>query len=84
MSISQKSTIEVRGTVEFLGIRKQLHESAFNPIEFDGIKIQTGFNGFILNVKPDYPKGAKASHLLRWGLKLTEALDSFCYAPSAP
>jgi hypothetical protein len=40
-----------RNTVEFLGIWEQLHNPGFNPIEFDGIKKQTGLNSFILTVK---------------------------------
>jgi len=40
-----------RNTVEFLGIWEQLHNSDFNPIEFDGIKSQTGLNSFILTAK---------------------------------
>jgi hypothetical protein len=37
-----------RNTVEFLGIWEQLHNPSFNPIEFDGIRNQTGLNSFIL------------------------------------
>jgi hypothetical protein len=40
-----------RDTVEFLGIWEQLHNSGFNPIEFDGIKKQAGLNSFILTAK---------------------------------
>ena len=40
-----------RNTVDFLGIWEQLHNPGFNPIEFDGIKKQTGLNSFILTVK---------------------------------
>ena len=40
-----------RNTVEFLGIWEHLHNPGFNPIEFDGIKKQTGLNSFILTVK---------------------------------
>lgn len=32
-----------RNTAEFLGIREQLHNPGFNPIEFDGISNQTGW-----------------------------------------
>ena len=31
-----------RNTVEFLGIWEQLNNPDFNPVEFDGIRIQTG------------------------------------------
>ncbi len=37
-----------RNTIEFLGIWEQLHNPGFNPIEFDGIRKQTGLNSFIL------------------------------------
>ena len=40
-----------RNTVEFLGIWEQLYNPSFNPIEFDGIKTQTGLNSFILTAK---------------------------------
>jgi hypothetical protein len=37
-----------RNTVEFLGIWETLHNPDFNSVEFDGIRIQTGLNSFIL------------------------------------
>lgn len=40
-----------RNTVEFLGVWEQLHNPGFNPIEFDGIRQQTGLNTFILTTK---------------------------------
>ncbi len=40
-----------RNTIEFLGIWESLNNSAFNPIEFDGIKKSAGLNSFILTVK---------------------------------
>ena len=40
-----------RDTVEFLGIWELLHNSGFNPIEFDGIKKQAGLNSLILTAK---------------------------------
>ena len=40
-----------RNTIEFLGIWEHLNNPAFNPIEFDGIKSQSGLNSFILTVK---------------------------------
>ena len=40
-----------RNTVEFLGIWEHLHNPGFNPIEFDGIRNQTGLNSFILTAK---------------------------------
>ena len=40
-----------RNTVEFLGIWEQLHNSGFNPVEFDGIRMQAGLNSFALTPK---------------------------------
>ena len=40
-----------RNTVEFLGIWEGLHNPSFNPVEFDGIKMQTGLNSFSLTPK---------------------------------
>ncbi len=40
-----------RNTIEFLGIWEQLYNPSFNPIEFDGIRTQTGLNSFILTAK---------------------------------
>ena len=36
-----------RNTVEFLGVSERLNNVKFNPVEFDGIRIQTGLNSFI-------------------------------------
>jgi len=36
---------------KFLGIREQINNPGFNPIEFDGIKKQAGLNSFILTAK---------------------------------
>ena len=40
-----------RSTIEFLGIWEQINNPAFNPIEFDGIKKDSGLNSFILTAK---------------------------------
>ena len=40
-----------RNTVEFLGIWEKLHNPAFNSVEFDGIKSQTGLNSFVITPK---------------------------------
>ena len=40
-----------RNTVEFLGIWERLHNPGFNSVEFDGIRIQTGLNSFVLTPK---------------------------------
>jgi len=40
-----------RNTVEFLGIWERLNNPSFNPVEFDGIRMQTGLNSFVLTPK---------------------------------
>ena len=40
-----------RNTVEFLGVWERLNNPAFNPVEFDGIRMQTGLNSFVLTPK---------------------------------
>jgi len=40
-----------RNTIEFLGIWEQINNPGFNPIEFDGIKKDSGLNSFILTAK---------------------------------
>jgi hypothetical protein len=40
-----------RNTVEFLGVWERLNNSGFNPVEFDGIRIQAGLNSFTLTPK---------------------------------
>lgn len=40
-----------RNTLELLGIWEQLHNPAFNPVEFDGVKKQAGLNSFTLTPK---------------------------------
>lgn len=40
-----------RNTVEFLGVWERINNANFNPIEFDGIRKQTGLNSFILTAK---------------------------------
>lgn len=40
-----------RNTLEFLGIWEQLNNPAFNPVEFDGIRMQAGLNSFTLTPK---------------------------------
>jgi hypothetical protein len=46
-----RSWLRNRNTVEFLGIWEQLNNPAFNPVEFDGIRIQAGLNSFTLTPK---------------------------------
>lgn len=40
-----------RNTVEFLGVWERLNNPEFNPVEFDGIRMQTGLNSFVLTPK---------------------------------
>ncbi|MEI6819347.1 MAG: KilA-N domain-containing protein [Verrucomicrobiota bacterium] len=40
-----------RNTIEFLGIWEKLYNPDFNPVEFDGIKMQAGLNSFSLTPK---------------------------------
>jgi hypothetical protein len=40
-----------RNTIEFLGLWERLNNPGFNPIEFDGIKNQTGLNSFVMTAK---------------------------------
>ncbi len=40
-----------RNTLEFLGIWEHLNNPNFNPVEFDGIKMQAGLNSFTLTPK---------------------------------
>ena len=40
-----------RNTVEFLGLWEQINNPGFNPVEFDGIRMQAGLNSFTLTPK---------------------------------
>lgn len=40
-----------RNTIEFLGIWEQINNPKFNPVEFDGIRMQAGLNSFTLTPK---------------------------------
>ncbi len=40
-----------RNTIEFLGLWEQMYNVNFNPIEFDGVKSQTGLNTFSISAK---------------------------------
>jgi hypothetical protein len=46
-----RNWLRSRNTVEFLGLWERLNNPAFNPVEFDGIRIQTGLNSFVLTPK---------------------------------
>jgi hypothetical protein len=40
-----------RNTIEFLGLWEQINNPGFNPVEFDGIRMQAGLNSFTLTPK---------------------------------
>lgn len=40
-----------RNTLEFLGLWEQINNPSFNPVEFDGIRMQAGLNSFTLTPK---------------------------------
>lgn len=46
-----RNWIRSRNTIEFLGIWERLNNPDFNPVEFDGIRFQTGLNSFTLTPK---------------------------------
>ena len=46
-----RNWLRSRFTVEFLGIWEKLHNPIFNSVEFDGIRMQTGLNSFVLTPK---------------------------------
>lgn len=59
-----------RNTVEFLGLWERLNNPKFNPVEFDGIRMQTGLNSFSLTPKQWIEKTAAigiASRAGRYG-----------------
>jgi KilA-N domain len=46
-----RNWLRSRNTVEFLGVWERLNNPGFNPVEFDGIRMQTGLNSFVLTPK---------------------------------
>jgi hypothetical protein len=46
-----RNWLRSRSTVEFLGVWERLNNPDFKPVEFDGIRIQTGLNSFVLTPK---------------------------------
>ena len=43
-----RNWLRSRTTVEFLGVWERLNNPSFNPVEFDGIRMQAGLNSFTL------------------------------------
>ena len=37
-----------RNTIEFIGLWESLNNTSFNPVEFDGFRIQAGLNSFTM------------------------------------
>ncbi len=46
-----RNWIRNQNTLEFLGIWEQTHNPDFNSVEFDGFRMQAGFNSFTLTPK---------------------------------
>jgi hypothetical protein len=46
-----RNWLRSRSTVELLGFWERLNNPNFNPVEFDGIRMQTGLNSFVLTPK---------------------------------
>jgi len=40
-----------RNTIEFIGLWESLNNACFNPVEFDGFRIQAGLNSFTMTPK---------------------------------
>ena len=45
-----------RNNLEFLGLWEQINNPCFNPVEFDGIRMQSGLNSFILTADERMPR----------------------------
>ena len=45
-----RNWLRSRDTVEFLGVWDRLYNPAANPVECDGIRMQTGLNSFVLTL----------------------------------
>ncbi len=56
-----------RNTLEFLGIWERLYNPDFNPVEFDGFRIQAGLNSFTLTPKQWIKKTGAIGILSRAG-----------------
>ena len=46
-----RNWVRNRNTLEFLGVWEKIHNSDFNSVEFDGIRMQAGLNSFTLTPK---------------------------------
>lgn len=67
-----------RNTVEFLGVWERLNNPDFNPVEFDGIRLQAGLNSFTLTPKQWIEKTASigiVSQAGRYGGTYASVLD---------
>ena len=62
-----RNWIRNRNTVEFLGMWEQLNNPDFNPVEFDGIRMQAGLNSFTLTPKQWIEKTGAAGIISKTG-----------------
>nr|WP_276324226.1 KilA-N domain-containing protein [Actinobacillus ureae] len=44
-----RNWLRTRDTIEFLGLWESIHNSNFNPVEFDGFRKEAGANAFTLS-----------------------------------
>ena len=62
-----RNWLRSRTTVEFLGLWERLNNPGFNPVEFDGIRIQAGLNSFTLSPKQWIEKTGAAGIIAKPG-----------------
>jgi hypothetical protein len=65
--------LRTRATVEFLGAWEILYNPLFNPLNFEGIKSQTGSATFVLSVS-DWVENTNAVAMHRRGFSKTEGV----------
>jgi hypothetical protein len=66
-----------RNTIEFLGVWERLNNPAFNPVEFDGIKMQAGLNSFTLTPKQWIEKTGAIGLIWCWRTSKASMPNSF-------
>lgn len=69
-----------RNTIEFLGIWERLNNLDFNPVEFDGIRFQSGLNSFTLTPRQWIEKTRAAGIVSRAGRHVRQQI-SLIYMP---
>jgi len=65
--MSNKTIFRNLNTVEFLGMWEQLNNPDFNPVEFDGVRMQAGLNSFTLTPKQWIEKTGAAGIISKTG-----------------